>query len=160
MARSSHQIVDGRAHVVVDNNVLLAASAEDVWNVVGEFLKLEDWIRTISVSREEPGSHDQKLRRVLMVENDVELVERELERHDRWYTYALVEHPFPISDYHGEMAVYLLLQEEPESLFRWKVQFQCDPAAVDELVKLAHQLIYDPGLAALVERFGLPERRP
>ncbi|SEJ44962.1 Polyketide cyclase / dehydrase and lipid transport [Azotobacter beijerinckii] len=89
--------------IEVSVSVSIARPAEQVWAILGGFDFLPRWVEPIASSRLDDGG---RLRRLETVDGAV-IVERLLEFSDseRQYSYALLESPFPVSDYVGRMAV-------------------------------------------------------
>lgn len=87
----------------VKEKLQLSQSADAVWKVIGSFGGLGDWHPAIEkLELEENG----KLRRLHLAGGGL-IVER-LEAHDdkaRSYSYAIVESPLPVKDYHSTLQV-------------------------------------------------------
>ena len=126
-------------------SVEIPASAERVWQVIGGFDALPDWLPYIPVSISSDGG------RVRSLENDEGgmIVER-LEAFDqrkRSYSYSIIEAPFPITDYIATLAVH----EGPEGVgarVEWSGTFRPVGVSDTEAETLFHGIFTD-GLAAL-----------
>lgn len=125
----------------------LAAGADEVWAVVGDFNGLPEWLPPIERSELEDGG----VRR-LTLRDGGEVVER-LESHDdagRSYSYRILESGLPVRDYRATVAVH----ERPDGCeVEWQSTFEPEGASEEDAVAVIDG-IYDTGLAALRERFG------
>ncbi|GAB3394422.1 SRPBCC family protein [Azotobacter armeniacus] len=89
--------------IEVSVSVSIARPAEQIWSILGGFDLLPCWVESIASSRLDDGG---RLRRLETVDGEI-IVERLLEFSDSelQYSYALLESPFPVSEYVGQMAV-------------------------------------------------------
>ena len=129
--------------------VTLAASADEVWELVGDFNGLPKWLPPAAASVLEEGG---QVRRLTVADGSGEVVER-LEARDpdaRTTTYAILESPLPVSGYVATLAVH---ERDRGCEVEWQSTFQPSGAGEDEAVAVIHG-IYDEGLGALQERFG------
>jgi len=112
--------------IEVSVSVSIARPAEQVWALLGGFDLLPRWLEPIASSRLDDGG---RLRHLETVDG-ASIVERLLEFSDseQRYSYALLESPFPVSDYVGRMAV----REDGEdgALATWSSRFHSQ--GVDE----------------------------
>ncbi|GAA1649682.1 SRPBCC family protein [Nonomuraea maheshkhaliensis] len=123
----------------------LPASPDQVWRLIGGFGSLPDWLPFIPTSELEEGGRV----RHLTTADGATIVER-LERFDdrsRSYTYAIVQAPFPVTDYHSTIAVHPGVDAD-HARVEWSGTFTPRGATDEETVKLFHG-IYADGLAAL-----------
>lgn len=126
-------------------SVDIPASAEHVWQVIGGFDALPDWLPYIPVSISSDGG------RVRSLENDEGgvIVER-LETFDqrlRSYSYSIIEAPFPVTDYIATLAVH----DGPGGVgarVEWSGTFTPVGVSDAEAETLFHGIFTD-GLAAL-----------
>lgn len=89
--------------IEISVSVSIARPAAEVWSILGGFDFLPRWVGPIASSRLEDGG---RVRRLETVDGEV-IVERLLEFSDseRQYSYALLESPFPVSEYVGQVAI-------------------------------------------------------
>lgn len=134
--------------VSVDVNV----SPSEIWQLIGGFGSLPDWMPGISQSQLADGGRVRHLR-------DAEghsFVER-LERYDaaaRTYSYSIVQSPLSISDYLSTIAVTPIVGSK-RSRVEWSSVYT--PVGITE--KQADDIfqgLYSTGLKALVSRYARP----
>jgi len=132
----------------------VAASADKVWQLIGGFNSLPDWMPYIQKSETTEGGRV----RHLATPNNETIVER-LEKFDnaaRSYSYSIVQAPFPITDYLSTISVH---QKAAESgcLVEWSGTFVAKGVSDSEASKL-FQGIFEDGLKALAARFAASGR--
>ena len=127
----------------------LPVPADTVWQLIGGFHALPDWLPYIPVSELREGGRV----RVLTNEEGGAIVER-LERFDddaRTYTYSIVDAPFPVTGYRSTLTVHDV--DGTGSRVEWSGTFT--PAGVGEEEAAAlFQGIYRDGLMALRQTLG------
>ncbi|MEB0204375.1 SRPBCC family protein [Pseudomonas sp. CCC3.1] len=132
------------ASAVID----IPASADQVWQLVGGFNSLPDWLPMIVKSEAGEGG---RLRR-LQTEDGTVIVER-LEGFDnagKTYCYSITEGPFPVTDY---LATLLVEAHGDASRVTWSGRFT--PAGISEAEAQAlFQGVYQGGLDALRANFS------
>jgi len=124
-------------------------SADQLWELIGRFNALPDWLPAVAKSELEEGG---KVRRLSLVGGG-EIVER-LERSDddeRVYTYSIVESPLPVSGYVATLKV----SENPEGGcdVEWSSEFTPSGAPEADAVEVI-QGIYQAGFDSLKKMFG------
>jgi len=132
----------------------LPVSADIVWQLIGGFNSLPDWMPYIQKSETTEGGRV----RHLATPNNETIVER-LEKFDnaaRSYSYSIIQAPFPITDYLSTISVR---QKAGESgcLVEWSGTFIANGVSDSEASKL-FKGIFEDGLNALAARFA-PSRR-
>ena len=131
------------ASAVID----IPASADQVWQLIGGFNSLPDWLPM--VTRSEPSEGGRL--RTLLTDDGTVIVER-LEAFDnaaKTYSYSLAQSPFPVKDYLATLSVEAL---GDCSRVRWSGLFT--PVGVSEVE--AQELfkgVYQVGLTALRANF-------
>lgn len=131
------------ASAVID----IPASADQVWQLIGGFNSLPDWLPM--VTRSEPSEGGRL--RTLLTDDGTVIVER-LEAFDnaaKTYSYSLAQSPFPVKDYLATLSVEAL---GDGSRVRWSGLFT--PVGVSEVE--AQELfkgVYQVGLTALRANF-------
>ncbi|WP_415958476.1 SRPBCC family protein [Streptomyces sp. 021-4] len=123
----------------------LPVPADSVWQLIGGFDSLPDWLPYIPTSDLSEGGRV----RTLVNEDGGVIVER-LEAFDnaaRSYSYSILQAPFPVTGYLSTIAVHA--GEGPDSArVKWSGTFTPDGIGDDEATGLFHG-IYADGLAAL-----------
>ncbi|MFE9997271.1 SRPBCC family protein [Streptomyces avermitilis] len=125
-------------------------SPDRVWQLIGGFDSLPDWLPYIPVSKLSEGG---RVRSLANEDGDV-IVER-LEAFDnkaRSYTYSILSAPFPVTDYLSTLTVHGV-PGEGGSRVEWSGSFTPVGVADDEAVAL-FQGIYADGLDALKQTLG------
>ncbi|MGW1723360.1 SRPBCC family protein [Streptomyces sp. NPDC002306] len=127
----------------------LPVPAHQVWQLIGGFDSLPDWLPYIPESVLGEGG---RVRSLINDEGGV-IVER-LEKFDndaRAYTYSILQAPFPVTGYRSTLGVHAV--SEARSRVEWSGIFTPAGASEDEAVALFHG-IYTEGLAALKDTLG------
>jgi hypothetical protein len=128
----------------------LPVSPDRVWRLIGGFGSLPDWLPFIPTSELDEGG---RVRKLTTEKGDV-LVER-LEAFDnqaRTYTYSIIQHPFPVTDYRSTIAVHEV-PEAQASQVEWSGTFTPVGVSDEEAIALFHG-IYADGLAGLKQTLG------
>ncbi|GHJ37112.1 SRPBCC family protein [Streptomyces sp. TS71-3] len=127
---------------------VVQASPERVWQLVGGFHALPDWLPYIPQSTPREGGRVRRLRN----SDGGTIVERMVEFNDqeRHYSYAIVEAPFPVSGYLATLRVYAVRGEEGAAEVVWSGRFTPEGASEAEVVDLFTGIFSD-GLDALDE---------
>lgn len=131
------------ASAVID----IPASADQVWQLIGGFNSLPDWLPMVTRSELSEGGR----LRTLLTDDGTVIVER-LEAFDnaaKTYSYSLAQSPFPVKDYLATLSVEAL---GDGSRVRWSGLFT--PVGISEVE--AQELfkgVYQVGLTALRANF-------
>jgi hypothetical protein len=126
----------------------LPVAADTVWQLVGGFLSLPDWLPFIAASEPAEGGRLRKL----TTDDGAVIVER-LQTYDnqaRTYSYSITEGPFPVTDYLATLQVEAV--GDSETQVTWSGSFT--PNGISDAE--AHELfqgIYEGGLEALKGNF-------
>ncbi|MFE7615402.1 SRPBCC family protein [Streptomyces sp. NPDC057496] len=125
---------------------VVPASPQQVWNLIGGFASLPDWLPYIPESTALEGG---RVRRLTNPDGDV-IIERlvafdEAERH---YSYAILQAPFPVNGYVSTIRVHTVPGRDDIAEVQWSGRFNPDNATEAEVVELFTG-IYRDGLAAL-----------
>ncbi|CDN64719.1 XoxI [Burkholderia cenocepacia H111] len=135
-----------QAHASIE----IAASADTVWQLIGGFGSLPDWLSYIPASELSEGG---RVRRLANPAGDA-IVERlvAFDEAERSYTYAILEAPFPVVNYRSTLRVR---ENGPNtSKVEWSGTFTPHGATDDETIRLFRG-IYEDGLAELAKRFAV-----
>ncbi|MGW3422200.1 SRPBCC family protein [Streptomyces phaeochromogenes] len=130
----------------------IPASPDRVWQLIGGFDSLPDWLPYIPASELSEGGRVRSLRN----EDGGVIVER-LEAFDdkaRTYSYSILQAPFPVTGYLSTLTVHEIPGQETARV-EWSGTFTPDGVSDDEAVTLFHG-IYADGLAALNETLAVP----
>ncbi|MGW4996553.1 SRPBCC family protein [Streptomyces hydrogenans] len=125
---------------------LVPASPDEVWNLIGGFDSLPDWLPYIPESTALEGGRVRRLRNPeggIIVERLVAFNEAE-----RQYSYAILEAPFPVSGYVSTIRVHAVPGRDDVAEVQWSGRFHPADATEDEVVDL-FTTIYRDGLDAL-----------
>ncbi|GAA0906911.1 SRPBCC family protein [Streptomyces thermoalcalitolerans] len=123
--------------------------AERVWDLIGGFDSLPDWLPYIPQSTLSEGG---RVRSLTNEEGEV-IVER-LEAFDnqaRSYSYSILKAPFPVTGYRSTLTVHEV--SDGHSRVEWTGSFTPAGASEEEVIALFHG-IYTDGLAALKKTLG------
>jgi hypothetical protein len=126
----------------------LAVSADKVWQLVGGFMSLPDWLPFIASSVPAEGGRI----RQLTTDDGASITER-LETFDnaaRTYSYSITEGPFPVTDYLATLQVTAVGDSETD--VTWSGRFTPNGISEGEASAL-FQGIYEGGLEALKGNF-------
>ncbi|MEU2588298.1 SRPBCC family protein [Streptomyces avermitilis] len=123
------------------------ASPDRVWQLVGGFDSLPDWLPYIPTSALSDGGRVRSL-----TNDDGGVIVERLEAFDnkaRTYSYSILQAPFPVTGYLSTLTVH----ETPgqgTARVEWSGTFTPDGVSDDEAIALFHS-IYADGLAALAQ---------
>ncbi|WP_144147215.1 SRPBCC family protein [Paraburkholderia sp. BCC1884] len=127
----------------------ISASPDAVWQLIGGFNSLPDWLPYIPGSELSEGG---RVRRLATPSGDV-IIER-LEAFDnsaRSYTYSILQAPFPVTHYRATLRVQAL--DDGTSKVDWVGEFA--PVGVSDAEATAlFEGIYRDGLQALAMSFA------
>ncbi|MEX0173197.1 SRPBCC family protein [Streptomyces sp. LMG1-1-1.1] len=125
---------------------VVPASPQKVWDLVGGFDALPDWLPYIPESTALEGG---RVRRLANPDGDV-IVERlvAFSETERSYTYAILEAPFPVTGYLSTLRVHPVAGRDDVAEVQWSGRFT--PAgATDAETEDLFAGIYHDGLEAL-----------
>jgi uncharacterized protein YndB with AHSA1/START domain len=131
-------------------SIRIPVSPDKVWQLIGGFDSLPDWLPYIPSSELREGG---RVRHLATPAGDV-IVER-LEAFDnraRSYTYSILEAPFPVTGYRSTLQVRES-EEAGASLVDWSGEFTLTGVSDDEASRL-FEGIYRDGLRALAASFA------
>lgn len=126
----------------------LPVSADKVWQLVGGFLALPDWLPFIATSEPAEGGRIRKL----TTEDGASITER-LQTFDdqaRTYSYSITEGPFPVTDYLATLQVTDVGDNQTQVV--WSGRFTPN-GTTDAEASALFQGIYEGGLEALKANF-------
>lgn len=125
----------------------IPASPDQVWQLIGGFNSLPDWLAFIPKSELSEGGRVRSLHT-----QDGQLIIERLEAFDnaaRTYSYSITQAPFPVTDYLSTLSVEA---HGEGSRVHWSGQFTPNGVS-DEQAQALFSGIYTDGLAALRANF-------
>ena len=127
----------------------LAVPSDRVWQLIGGFGSLPDWLPFIPKSELRDGGRT----RHLASPDGSTIVERLMafNEKERSYTYHILQAPFPVTDYYSTLKVIAINHGEG-SRVEWSGEFSAKDVSDQEASKI-FQDIYDDGLEALARKF-------
>lgn len=132
------------------SSIDIPAPPDRVWQLIGGFDSLPDWLPYIPESELSEGG---RMRR-LANPNGEAIVERLIafDETARSYSYTILQAPFPVTDYLSTLQV-TGTHDDMGSRVEWSGRFT--PAGVtDAEASRLFQCIYDDGLKALADRYS------
>lgn len=130
---------------------IVPASPERVWDLIGGFHALPDWLPFIS---ESIPLEDGRSRRLRTPDGGVVIERMEsFSEQERRCTYSIVEAPFPVTDCIVTLSVHGLPGREDGAEVVWSARFVPDGVSDAEAVELFNGL-YRDGLEALNQAFA------
>ncbi|MBN3761617.1 SRPBCC family protein [Burkholderia sp. Ac-20365] len=131
------------------SSIDIALSADQVWQLIGGFGSLPDWLPYIPKSELSEGG---RVRHLANPSGEA-IVERLIafDNAARSYSYAILQAPFPVKDYLSTLKV--VDKGGTSCRVEWSGRFTPTTVSDQEASKL-FQGIYDDGLKALVEELA------
>ncbi|WP_369142502.1 SRPBCC family protein [Streptomyces sp. R44] len=125
---------------------VVPATPQKVWDLIGGFDALPDWLPYIPQSTALKGG---RVRRLTNPDGDV-IIERlvDFNETERRYSYAILEAPFPVTGYVSTLRVHAVPGREDVSEVQWSGRFNPDTVTDAEAEELFAG-IYRDGLEAL-----------
>ncbi|MFE2105908.1 SRPBCC family protein [Kitasatospora sp. NPDC059463] len=125
---------------------VVPGTPEQVWNLIGGFDALPDWLPYIPESVAVEGG---RVRQLKNPEGEV-IVERlvDFNETERQYSYAILQAPFPVDGYVSTIRVHAVPGRDDVTEVQWSGRFNPKGATEQETVDLFHG-IYADGLDAL-----------
>lgn len=130
--------------------IKIPASPDKVWQLIGGFDSLPDWLPYIPSSELSQGG---RVRHLANPDGNA-IVERleAFNNKERYYTYSIMEAPFPVTDYQSIIHVLEIDGDSQTSLVEWSGSFTPVGVSDEEAINLFHG-IYADGLKALKQAF-------
>lgn len=130
--------------------MIIPATPEQVWQLIGGFNSLPDWLPYIPNSELSEGG---RVRHLANPDGDV-IVERleAFNDKDHYYTYSILEAPFPVTNYQSTISVREHSGHN-KTLVEWSGNFTPNGVSEEEVTTLFHE-IYKNGLEALKSAFS------
>lgn len=136
------------AHTAI--SIKISALPDQVWQLIGGFDALPDWLPYIPNSKVSEGG---RVRHLANPDGDTIIERLEAFNHkERYYTYSIMKAPFPVTDYLSTIQV----KEDAggrSSMVEWSGSFTPAGVSDQEAIDLFHG-IYKDGLTALQQAFS------
>jgi len=128
----------------------IPVSAEQVWQLVGGFNSLPDWLPFIAKSEPSEGGRV----RHLQTADGAQIVERlqQFDEAERTYSYSISESPFPVSEYLATLKIEALTGGTAR--VTWSGVFTPVAGVTDATVEELFAGVYSGGLEALRGNFS------
>jgi hypothetical protein len=132
------------------STVELEAPADQVWERVGGFGSLSDWLPFFTKTELTEGG---RIRRLHTSDGEV-IVERLMafDERTRRYAYHILQGPFPVSDYYAALVV-TEIDGGRRTRVTWSGEFIPNAGVSDAEASAIFQEIYDDGLNTLAQSF-------
>ena len=133
----------------------IAAPPDQVWQLIGEFNSLPNWLPYIPKSELSEGGRVRHL-----ANPDGQTIVERLEAFDnaaRSYSYSILQAPFPVTGYQSTLCVQATDGGEG-SRVKWSGQFTPKGVSDQEASRL-FQSIYEDGLKALAAGFASKRKK-
>lgn len=129
-------------------SIEIPATPDQVWQLIGGFNALPDWLPYIPSSELSEGG---RVRRLETPAGDV-IIERleAFNDKDRCYSYSIMQAPFPATAYLSTIRVRATADQQ--TLVEWSGNFTPAGVSDDEVTQLFRG-IYEDGLQALRQKF-------
>ncbi|MFJ8923468.1 Polyketide cyclase / dehydrase and lipid transport [Streptomyces sp. LamerLS-316] len=132
----------------VTTSLDIPQSPDQVWQLIGGFGSLPDWLPYIPTSELGEGG---RVRRLTNADGGVIVERLQAFDHDaRSYSYAIEEAPFPVTGYLSTLTVHAVPGRPAASRVEWSGSFTPVGVNAAEAEELFHG-IYADGLAALLK---------
>lgn len=130
-------------------SIEIPASPKQVWQLIGGFDALPDWLPYIPSSKVTEGG---RVRHLANPDGDA-IVERleAFNEKERYYTYSIMQAPFPVTNYLSTIRVKEG-KDANTSLVEWSGSFTPVEVTDEEAINLFHG-IYKDGLEALQQAY-------
>ncbi|MFC9775060.1 SRPBCC family protein [Paenibacillus chitinolyticus] len=130
-------------------SIKIPASPDQVWQLIGGFDSLPDWLPYIPSSKVTEGG---RVRHLANPDGDA-IVERleVFNDKERYYTYSIMKAPFPVTNYLS--TIHVKEDADGKSLVEWSGSFTPVDVSDQEAIDLFHG-IYKDGLEALHQGFN------
>lgn len=124
--------------------------ADKVWQLIGSFNSLPEWLPYIPKSELQEGG---RVRHLTNPDGGV-IIERLMafDENAKSYSYHILQAPFPVKDYHSTLRI-IKSADGDGSRVEWFGEFT-PVNATNEAVSALFQGIYDDGLKALKEHYA------
>ena len=133
------------------SSIELAIPAKEVWNLIGGFGSLPDWLPYIPKSELHEGGRT----RHLADPTGSAIIERLMafDEDGRSYTYHILQSPFPVTNYYSTLRV-IPINGGKGARVEWSGEFTPNDVASDREASKIFQDIYDDGLKALAMHYS------
>ena len=111
--------------VHIQQSLVLSANANDVWSVVGDFDKINEWHPAV-LTIEDDDDDEGHIRLLGLLGGTKKMKERliELNEDDLTYSYTIEDGPLPVQEFTGTVSVDASNEETGSSIFTWVAEFE------------------------------------
>ncbi len=111
--------------VHIQKSLVISASANDVWAIVGDFDRINEWHPAV-LTNEDEDDDEGHVRILGLLGGTKKMKERlvEMNEDEMIYTYTIVDGPLPVRDFTGTISVDASMDESGTSIFTWVAQFE------------------------------------
>ncbi|NMM43698.1 SRPBCC family protein [Rhodospirillaceae bacterium KN72] len=136
---------------------VIGAPADRIWDSVRDFNALPDWVPAVAESRIEGGQPADQIGcvRAFRLQDGGFLREKllALSDYDFTVTYAILESPMGVENYVATLRL-APITDGNKTFAEWTAEFDCDPAAENDLVSTIGTNVFQAAFDNLKRRFG------
>ncbi len=142
--------------VQVQQSLVLTASADDVWALVGNFDKIKEWHPAV-LAIELDDIDEGHVRILALLGGTKKMVEKLLESDDEEmrYSYETLDGPLPVQNFVGHISVDASMDEDGGSIFTWFAEFDARDTT-DEDAEAVIKGYFSTGLSGIKKAFTPP----
>ena len=141
------------AAATLSQSVVVHASPESVWNLVGPFCAIQQWLPPVKTCTEDRATA--RVRTLVTKDGNDTFVERQTARSEarRFYSYTFLSSPLPVTNYSSTIKV--AAGEPGQSVVTWSGSYT--PVAGKEVeARTALSGIYAAGLGSIQQQASRP----
>eukprot|EP00978_Attheya_sp_CCMP212_P017989 scaffold48685_cov46-Attheya_sp.AAC.6 len=140
------------------NSCIISAPIEDVWKTVRDFNGFHVWHPSFKFGeiRNDDPSDRVGCVRDLVAGDGGAFVEQLYELSDKEHTfvYRILESPLPMTDYYGRIKLTKITNVN-QTFLEWMAEAKVEnQEQFDIITKVANDVVYQPGMKALQEKFA------
>eukprot|EP00550_Attheya_septentrionalis_P012156 CAMPEP_0198303810 /NCGR_PEP_ID=MMETSP1449-20131203/57076_1 /TAXON_ID=420275 /ORGANISM="Attheya septentrionalis, Strain CCMP2084" /LENGTH=149 /DNA_ID=CAMNT_0044006317 /DNA_START=344 /DNA_END=793 /DNA_ORIENTATION=- len=140
------------------NSCIISAPIEDVWKTVRDFSTFHVWHPSFKVGTIRNGDPSDRVGcvRDLVAGDGGVFVEQLYELSDKedTFVYKILESPLPMADYYGRIKL-TKITDVNQTFFEWMAEAKVENQEhFDIITKVANDVVYQPGMKALQEKFA------
>ncbi len=132
----------------------IPAPVDEVWQVVGDFGGIADWLPPLASSGAVAGASGTQVgdTRTCTIDGGPTLTEKLTSRSDADYTYsyAIAENPLPMENYKSTIKLH---PQGDQTVLEWTGTFDPEEGQEEEVTGMVKG-VYQAGIDHLMERFG------
>lgn len=136
---------------------VIGAPADRIWQVVRDFNALPDWVPAVAESRIEGGHPSDQIGcvRAFRLQDGGFLREKllALSDYDFSVSYSILESPMGVENYIATLRL-APITDGNRTFAEWTAEFDCDPAAENDLIATIGNDVFQAAFDSLKSRFG------